>query len=93
MAAVGDLIAYHLTQHDADRVGWAISAGGPGSYPIEGQSVPLLVTAEDSDVVNGQVFPDAGSVLYVSGIEAGSDPGQWESTSAPAIARVSTKKS
>ena len=49
-----------------------------GNEAFEGQILPMVITGIWGDTcVNGQVFLDGNDTLWVTSVQQGSDPGNW----------------
>ena len=91
---IGQMVLYRLTEDDAlktnkrradaqmniekmreERPGFQAHVGGPVNG---GVNVPMIVTDFSGHFVNGQVFLDGNDSLWVTEVEEGIQPGQWQ---------------
>lgn len=63
---------YHVTADDISKI-------EGGNIPDVGDSFPFIITKDwGNSLVNGRVFLDGPSILWVTSVRQGTDPGQWE---------------
>lgn len=81
---VGGILLYELSEQDASQINRRrnrLSAIQPMSRHIgvveSGLIVPMIVTAVDESLVNGQVFLDGGDSLWVERVSEGMGPTCW----------------
>jgi len=82
MHRVGQTVLYTLTDQDAEQINSDLGyVAHVGNQAEAGQVLPMIIVRTWGDTpessVNGQVFLDGNSTLWVTSRSAGSGPGHW----------------
>jgi hypothetical protein len=82
--AVGRIVRYTLSSHDADAVNIRRRDGSMihfGNAVEEGDTYPMVITRvwgdQPESAVNGSVFLDGNDLLWVTSVQVGTGPRTW----------------
>jgi len=78
---VGQIVDYRLSNEDALYLAqYAVDNPDEhrrGNTPFAGQTLPMIVTAVNGNLINGQVFLDARATYWVANVSEGGAVRTW----------------